>query len=321
MQRILAAVAIALCACTGGVRAEDKFPSRPIQMIVPTTSGTATDVVARVYAQQLGKRLGQAVVVQNRQGAGGTLATQMLVQSAPDGYTIMMTNGAHSINPWVYRKLPFDTLKDISGVALVGETPMVIVVSKALGVRTVKEFIAYAKERPEALNFGSAGNGSATHLAGAAFAGANGLALVHVPYRASAEVLADVMTNRIQAVFAPAAFVLPAIRSGKAVALAVCAKHAIEQPVKLGTLADEGLPDFEFAQWFGIVAPAAVPDRVMQEIVGALRAIEADPGVRKTLEEQGIRPRNMYTNDFDAYIRSDLDKIGRVARAAKVEPM
>lgn len=322
MLKTVAAIAIAIATCVIGVgaRAEDKFPSKPIQMIVPTGSGTATDIVARVFGQHLGARLGQAVVIQNRQGAGGTIATQMLVQSAPDGHTIMLTNSAHSINPWVYRKLSFDTLKDMRGVALVGEAPMALVVPKALSVNTAKEFIAHAKQRPASLHYGSAGSGSATHLAGAAFASANGIDLVHVPYKGASEVLADLMTNRIQAVFSPVAFTLPAIRSGKAVALAACAKSPMEQPVKLGTLVDEGLPDCEFAQWFGIVIAAAVPDRIVQEIADAVRAVAADAGVRKTLEEQGIQRRSVVMREFDAYIKADMEKIGRVVQAAGVEP-
>jgi len=315
-------MALLLAAFVGGnaAAAEDKYPSKPIQMIVPTGSGTATDLVARVFAQKLGAQLGQAVVVLNRQGAGGTIATQMMLQAPADGYTLMMTNGAHAINPWVYRTLPFDTVKDLRGIAMVGDAPMALVVPKALGVNSVKEFIAYAKQHPGQLNYGSAGTGSATHLAGASFASAAGIKLVHIPYKGASEVLADVMTNRIQAVFAPIAFTLPAVRSGRAIVLAVCAPHAVQMPLAAPAVGAEGLPGFEAGQWFGIVAAAGVPDRVVDELARAVRAVESDKVIVKTMTEQGILARHVFQNDFDVYIKSDIKKYGAIVQAAGIQP-
>ena len=187
-------------------------------MIVPLSAGTTTDIVARTIADRLGQRLGQPVVVENKQGAGGLIAAQAALSSAPDGYTILMVNSQHVINPAVNKSLPYDTLRDFVGLALVGEAPSVVVVTPTLGVRTLKDFIALAKQRPDSINYASGGIGSQTHLAGAYFASQAGISMVHIPYKVSSEVVGDLLTGRVQVSFVPAAFLLGPIREGKLLA-------------------------------------------------------------------------------------------------------
>lgn len=318
MKRISAVMLLAALGAPAG--AQDRFPSKPIQVLVTTTSGTGVDVVARLVAERLAPRLGQPVLVHNRQGAGGTIATQALSKSAPDGYTVLATTASHAINPWIYRTLPFDTLRDFAGVALIGETPMTVTVSAQLGVRSLKDFIALARERPGTINYGSAGIGSATHLAGEYFASRAGVKLVHVPYRATPDLYADLMTARIQAVFAPLASAMPALRSGKALALAVTSRKAIQGPTELPTVSDEAIPGYEYTQWFGFIAPATVPAPILEQLAQAIQAVADEKDMRAKLDEQGIQSRGIILREFDAYIKADVEKLGQIIKSAGVKP-
>ncbi|HSV83051.1 MAG TPA: tripartite tricarboxylate transporter substrate-binding protein, partial [Ramlibacter sp.] len=209
----------ALCAAaTGSVRAQgDRFPSRPIKLLVPNTPGSTVDIVARLYADRLGARLGQPVVVENKPGAGGVLAAQAAMQAPRDGYTLLFVNSQHAINPFAYDKLPYDTLRDFEGIALVGDTPSVITVPPQLGVNSLAELIALAKKKPGQIAYASAGIGSQTHLSAAYFASRAGLSLVHVPYRSASDVITDLIANRTQCTFAPAAYLLPQLQARKLV--------------------------------------------------------------------------------------------------------
>jgi tripartite-type tricarboxylate transporter receptor subunit TctC len=192
-RMITLVAALALAVPAQAQNATDSFPSRPIKMIVPLSPGTTTDFVARTVADGLSRDLEQRVIVENKQGAGGTLAAKVTAMSAPDGYTILMVNSQHSINPAVYQSLPYDTLKDFAGLALVAEAPSAVIVSPQLGVKTLSEFIALAKQHPDTINYASSGIGSQTHLAGAYFASQAGIRMVHVPYRDSSQVIADLL--------------------------------------------------------------------------------------------------------------------------------
>jgi tripartite-type tricarboxylate transporter receptor subunit TctC len=298
----------------------DAFPSRPVKMIVPLTPGTTTDIVARTIAERLGRQLGQTVLVENRQGAGGLLAAQATLAAPPDGYTIMMVNSQHVINPAVNKALPYDTLRDFVGLGLVGEAPSVVVVPPSLGVRTIKEFIALAKQRPDFINYASSGIGSQTHLAGAYFASQAGISMVHIPYKNSSDVISDILTSRVQATFVPAAFLLGQIREGKLLALAVTTKSAMRIPLEAPSVSDEGIPGFEYATWFGFVAPSRTPAPVVARIAQALQAAAEDSDVKAKFLALGIIPRVLGPREFDAYLKADMERLAPVIKAAGVTP-
>jgi tripartite-type tricarboxylate transporter receptor subunit TctC len=316
-QNALKTIALGLFALTlqAHAQGDDKYPSRPVTVIVPLSAGTTTDALARMFAERVGQRLGQTVLVDNKPGAGGTVAARVAAKAAPDGYTLLLVNSQHAINPAAYDKLPYDTLRDFDGIALVGDAPSIIAVPPQLGVRNLAEFIALAKSRPGRLSYASSGVGSQTHLSGAYFASRAGISLLHVPYRSAADVLSDVTTNRVQSVFAPASYLLGMIQSGKLVPLAVTGRERLAALPEVPTVSEAALPGFEFSTWFGFLTPAKTPASVQGALAQALQAVADDPAVRKKFAEQGITTRTLLLKDFDAYIKTD---IGRMAPLVKL---
>jgi tripartite-type tricarboxylate transporter receptor subunit TctC len=294
--------------------------SRPIRMIVPLSPGTTTDVVARTISDRLSQELEQPVIVENKQGAGGTLAAKVTAMTAPDGYTMMMVNSQHSINPAVYEKLPYDTLKDFAGLALVAEAPSAVIVSPKLGVTTLKEFIAFAKQHPDTINYASSGIGSQTHLAGAYFASQAGIRMVHVPYRDSSQVIADLLAGRVQASFVPLAFVLGQVQEGKLLALAVTSREGLNAPVKAPSVSEEAIRGYEYNTWFGFLAPAKVPSPILARLAQAIQRVANTAEVKEKLSELAIFPHTLMLQEFDHFIKSDVEKQRQIANGARIEP-
>jgi tripartite-type tricarboxylate transporter receptor subunit TctC len=243
LATLMLALLAALCA---PARSQDQYPSRLITIVVPITPGTAIDILARLYADKLSKRFGQQVVVANRAGAGGLIAAQAVAGSPADGYTVIFANSGHAILGTLNKNLPFDPIGDFAGVSLVGEAPAIVVVPPSLGVSNLKEFVALAKAKPGTINYGSAGIGTSTHLAGAYFALKTDTDLVHVPYTVSATILADLMGGRIQASFVPLAFVLPLLQDGRLRVLAVGANEPVTDPIAIPTAKSQGI-DYQYA--------------------------------------------------------------------------
>jgi tripartite-type tricarboxylate transporter receptor subunit TctC len=314
------AAALALAAPAHAQSGTENYPSRPIKMIVPLSPGTTTDFVARTIADALSRELEQPVIIENRQGAGGTLAAKVMAKSDPDGYTILMVNSQHSINPAVYEKLPYDTLKDFAGLALVAEAPSAMIVSPQLGVKTLGEFIALAKQRPDTIYYASSGVGSQTHLAGAYFAGQAGISMVHVPYRDSSQVIADLITGRVQASFVPLAFVLGQVRDGKLLALAVTSDQGIEVPITAPSVSETALPGYEYNTWFGFIAPTKVPSLILERLSTALQRVANTPDVKAKLADMAIFSHALILREFDEYIKADMDKQRQIAAGAHIEP-
>jgi len=303
---------LSLCAAAA---AQTDYPNRPIQMIVPLSTGTTVDILARMYADKLTQRLAQSVLVQNRPGAGGTIAAQSVAKAAPDGYTLLMVNTQHSINPALYASLPYDTLRDFSGVALVAESPALVYVNPQLGVRTLAEFIALAKREPGKINYGSAGVGTATHLGGAYFAGRAGVDLVHVPYKITSDLVADILTGRIQATFSPIAFLLPQVREGRLLALAVTSRERVAVLPAVPTVSESGIPGYESSTWYGFLAPARTPRSILDQLARALRQVSEEKETRDKFSAQGIVPREVALEAFDAYIRADVEKLAPLIKS------
>jgi tripartite-type tricarboxylate transporter receptor subunit TctC len=303
----------------GAQNGADDYPSRPIRMLVPLSPGTTTDVVARTFAGGLSRELGQSIVVENKQGAGGTIAAKMAASSAPDGYTILFINSQHSINPSVYQNLPYNTLTDFAGLALIAEAPSGVIVSPQLGVTTLQEFIALAKQRPDTIYYASGGIGSQTHLAGAYFASQAGIRMVHVPYRDSSQVIADLLGGRVQASFVPPAFLLGQIQEGKLRVLAVTSREGMLVPVKAPSVSEAAIPGYEYNTWFGFVAPAKVPAPILERLARAIKHVAGEAEVRKKLLDLAIIPRTLTLQEFDSYVKSDIEKQAQIADAAEIE--
>lgn len=313
-SQLIAAMLTGLVCLCPPARAQDHYPSRLITIIAPITAGTTIDILARLYADKLSKRFGQQVVVVNRPGAGGLIAAQAVASSPPDGYTLIFVNSGHTILGALNKNLPFDPVRDFAGVSLVGEAPTIVTVPPALDVSNLKEFVARAKARPGTINYGSAGIGTATHLAGAYFALKTDIDLVHIPYTVSATIIADMLGGRIQASFVPAAFVLPLLQDGRLRALAVSAKEPVTDPIRIPTALSQGI-DYQNATWYGILAPAKTPKSVLQSLSQAISEVGMDPELQAKIRAQGIDPRDIELEKFDLHIQADMARLDPLLKA------
>lgn len=292
----------------------DQYPSRPITIIVPLTAGTTVDVLARIYADAVSKRLGQPVVIANKPGAGGMIAAQTTATAAPDGYTIQMANSGHVIAGLMAKNLSFDAVADFAGIAMVGEAPAVVAITPKLNVKNLQEFIAVAKAKPGVLNYGSGGVGSATHLAGAVFLAKAGIDVVHVPYKTATDLLSDLVTGRIDATFSPTAFVGPLVKDGKIQAVAIGADEPQTDPFPAPTARSAGV-DYLYSTWYGFLAPAKTPQDVLEKLGAAFIAAAADPEVGAKVRSQGIAPKVETRAAFDAHIREDTKTLAPVIQS------
>ena len=313
-SQLIAAMLTGLVCLCPPARAQDHYPSRLITIIAPITAGTTIDILARLYADKLSKRFGQQVVIVNRPGAGGLIAAQAVASSPPDGYTLIFVNSGHTILGALNKNLPFDPVRDFAGVSLVGEAPTIVTVPPALDVSNLKEFVARAKARPGTINYGSAGIGTATHLAGAYFALKTDTDLVHIPYTVSATIIADMLGGRIQASFVPAAFVLPLLQDGRLRALAVSAKEPVTDPIRIPTALSQGI-DYQNATWYGILAPAKTPKSVLQSLSQAISEVGKDPELQAKIRAQGIDPRDIELEKFDLHIQADMARLDPLLKA------
>lgn len=313
-SQLMAAVLTGLvCLCPPAL-AQDSYPSKLITIVAPITAGTTIDILARLYADKLSKRFGQQVVVLNRPGAGGLIAAQAVASSPPDGYTLILVNSGHAILGTLNKNLPFDPVRDFAGVSLVGEAPTIVTVPPTLEVSNLKQFVERAKAKPGTINYGSAGIGTATHLAGAYFALKTGTDLVHIPYTVSATIIADMLGGRIQASFVPAAFVLPLLQDGRLRALAVSAKEPVTDPIKIPTALSQGI-DYQNATWYGILAPAKTPKAILQTLSQAISEVGKDPELQAKIRVQGIDPRDIELERFDAHIQADMARLDPLLKA------
>jgi tripartite-type tricarboxylate transporter receptor subunit TctC len=305
----LGALALALfAAASAPASAQERYPSRVITIVVPLTAGTTIDILARLFADNLSKRLGQQVIVANRPGAGGLIAAQAVATAPADGYTILLANSGHTILGTLNKSLPFDPVGDFAGITLVGDAPSVVTVAPSLGARNLKEFVDLAKQKPGSINYGSAGIGTATHLAGAYFALQTATDLVHVPYTVSSTIIADLLGGRIQATFAPAAFTLPLLQDGRLLGLAVAADEPIREPVQIPTALAANV-DYQNATWYGFLASAKTPRGTLQTLNDAVLDAGNDRELQAKVRQQGITLQSIGLGDFDAHIRRDMARL------------
>lgn len=312
----LALAALATTAFAATALAQN-YPSRPVTLVVPFPAGSTTDLVGRILADELGKSLGQNIVIDNRGGAGGGVGTEMVARSAPDGYTILMgTIGTHSINPAVYPKINYDPVADFTPIIQFGAAPNVLVVNPSLPVKSLKELAEYVRARPGQVNYASSGNGTSNHLSGAMFAARENLKATHVPYRGGAQAITDLLRGEVQFMFYHYLPLLPHIAEGKLRALAITSKDRIDALPDTPTMKQAGMDDFEVSAWFGVYAPAKLPADVQAKLHGAISKVINSPEVKKSLMAQGIDPINGTPQDLAAFNKAEIARWSKAVDAA-----
>jgi tripartite-type tricarboxylate transporter receptor subunit TctC len=312
-----AASAIALPALSRVAWAQD-YPTRPVRVIVGFAAGGPADIVVRLMNQWLSQRLGQQFILENRPGAGTNIATEAVVRSAPDGYTLLLATTAATINATLYEKLDFNFIRDIAPVASIDRVPLVLEVNPALPAATVPEFIAYAKANPGKINYGTGGIGTVQHVAGELFKFMTGVDLVHVPYRGGALVLTDLLAGQVQAAFSPLSASVPYIRSGKLRALAVTTAKRVDALPDIPTVA-EFVPDYEAAASDGIGAPKGTPTEVIATLNAEINAGLAAPAIKGTLADLGSVSAPMSPAAFGSYIAAETEKWAKVIKFANIK--
>ena len=317
MKRIL--TVLAATAIAGSAFAQNAWPTKPIRMIVPFTAGSVTDIVARTVGDVMSRNLGQPVIIDNRPGAGGTIGAALVAKSEPDGYTVLIHSSGHVLNPAIYPNLPYDTVKDLSGVTPLASVPNVLVVSPARGWHTVADLVAAAKAKPGSLNYASAGTGSATHMNAEKFKLGAGIEAQHVPFKGTPEALTDVIGGRDDFFFAPMASALPLVKDGKLVALAVSTAQRSPALPNVPTTLEAGVPNSDYTLWVGLIVPSATPAPIVKRLhEEAVKAVNS-PEAKARLASLGADPFTMEPAAFNAYIKTEMDAAAIIAKTANLK--
>jgi tripartite-type tricarboxylate transporter receptor subunit TctC len=301
-------ISILLLVPTGYSHAQT-YPNKPIKLIVPFPPGGPTDIVARPLAQMLGESMKQSVIVENKGGAGGSVAADFVAKSPPDGYTIMVgTVGTHAINGSLYRQLPYDMTKDFTPIALVASAPLVIAVPANSNIKTLADLIKEAKAKPDFIAFGTAGNGTPGHLTGALFETATKTKLKHIPYKGSAPAVTDLLGGQIPLMFDPIQSVLPHIQSGKLIALAVTSKTRSPLLPNVPTVAESGYPNFESTAWWAVFGPAKLPENVTNTLTTQVQKIASSAAFREKLGNVGVQPNTNFKESLSNFQTREIAK-------------
>jgi tripartite-type tricarboxylate transporter receptor subunit TctC len=314
-----ALAALAFCIANGHSVAQD-YPTRPIRILVGFSAGSASDILARTVAQKLNEAWGQPVLVDNRPSSGGIVAGTALATAAPDGYTLLVVSAGHAATAAMFTKLPYDTLKDFAGVSRIANVPSILVVSPALGAKSVKDLIALARSKPGELNFSSPAVGSANHLAGELFKTLAGIQAVHVPYKGIPEAMTAVVTGNVQFNFSPVVNVLSLSRDGKLLPLAASGGKRSAVLPEVPTVAEAGLAGYIFDPWFGLLAPAKTPRPLLARLSSEVARIVELPDVKERLRALGADPAPNTPEAFDAYIRAEVAKFQKIVQDAGIKP-
>ena len=312
---------VALLACAAPQAQAQGYPAKPVRIIVPFAAGGGTDIVARTVGAKLGEGLRQTVIVDNRAGAAGAIGTELAAKSAPDGYTLLMgSNGPIAISPGLHAKLPYDTLRDFSPVALITTMPFLVVVHPALPVRSVKELVALAKARPGQLNYASPGSGSSTHLAMELFKSMTRIDIVHVPYKGVAPAATDLISGQVQLAMGDLNTLMPHVKSGKMRALAITGATRSALLPDMPTINEAGVPGYEASGWFGILAPAGTPQEIVRRLNGEIVKGLASGDLRQRLAGLGGEVAGGTPEQFAVHLRREIDKWGKLIHAIGLKP-
>jgi tripartite-type tricarboxylate transporter receptor subunit TctC len=300
--------------------AEDKFPSRPITLVVPFPPGGSVDIMARQYSEPLSSVLGVPIVVENRAGAGGSVASQMVARAKPDGYTLVVSSqSSHLANPLTQPKVGYDPIKDFENIAILGRQPNALVVHSSLPIKSFKEFIDYAKKNPGKLNYGSGGVGSMGQLNVEMLKAATGVFTTHIPYRGGTPLITAVLANEVQFILDNLVIMLPHVQAGRVRALAVAADQRLAQLPDVPTMAEVGYPQLNLSSWTGLAAPGGTPDPIVQTLYKAVRQVATSPAMQASLKERGvIAPEEMTPAAFEKMMSERLVKFGEVVRKAGI---
>jgi tripartite-type tricarboxylate transporter receptor subunit TctC len=317
--KTLAAAAL-LATGVGAAVAQDGYPNKPLTMVVPFSAGGTTDILARIVGQALGQELSQTIIIENKPGAGGNIGAQQAARAKADGYTLFMgTVGTHAINQALYKKLPYDPIKDFTPLSRVANVPNLLVAHPSRPYKTVKEMIEYGKKHPNEITYGSPGSGASPHVSGALFQSMTGVELTHVPYKGSAPAISDLLGNQIAVMFDNMPSAIQHVRSGKLRPIAVTtAKRSPELP-DVPTIAEAGVPGYEATSWFGLWSVAGTPQPVLDKLHASLTKVLKDPAVSKKIADQGGEVVIETPAQFDAFIKSEAAKWGKVVKESGAE--
>jgi tripartite-type tricarboxylate transporter receptor subunit TctC len=297
------------------------YPAKPVRIIAPFPAGGSSDLVARIVAQKLTEGTGVQFLVDNRPGAGGTLGTELGARATPDGYTLVIGNiSGLAVNPHLFRRLPYDPIRDFSSISLLAVGTTVLVVHPSLPVRSVKELVALAKARPGALNFGSGGTGTPAHLVGELFKSMAHVNIVHVPYKGTGQSINDLLAGQIQLVFASMPVGLPHVKTGRLRGLAVSGEKRSPLAPEYPTVAESGIPGFAFDSWWGLNGPAQMPPEAISRLNALSLNLLKQPDTRERFAALGLEPRGSSPQEYSAFVNSELQKVGRVVRTIGLQP-
>lgn len=300
------------------ISAQDVFPTKPIRIVVGFSPGGSTDILARVVGQRLSETMGQPVIVDNRPGAGGSVGAAFVAKAPADGHTLFLASTSHTINATYYQSLPYDTVSGFTGVSPIAVVPFVLVAPPSLGARSVRQFIDIAKARSGQLNWASAGNGTASHLAGEVFKNAAGINFAHIPYKGPGEQIQDALAGRIDLAIVPVNAAKTHVDAGRLVAIAVTTQRR-SSVIDATTVAEGGVAGYEFTPWFGLLAPAGTPRAIVEKLNAQVQAAINHPEVKAKLQLQGAEPMQMSAPEFDALVRSEVSRFARVFKDAGVQ--
>jgi tripartite-type tricarboxylate transporter receptor subunit TctC len=318
--RVAIGFALAAGLATAGHAQTARFPDKPIRMVVGFTAGGGTDVVARILAQKMSESLGQSVLVENRPGASGMIAGEMVAKSAPDGYTVMMgTQTTYAVAPTLYRKTTLDPARDFSGIAMSAVSPLVLVVNPAVPAHSVNDIIAMAKAKPGGINYGSGGLGTTPHMCGELFQAMAGIKLAHIAYRGEAPAINDLLGGQIPFMFSNLSAIVGNVRAGQLRAVGVTSATRAPALPDVPTLAETGLPGFDAATWFAVVAPAGTPLDIRQRLNAEVKRALALPDVKQRYADLGMTAEDSTPEHVDGYIKSEIAKWTKVIRDADIK--
>ena len=320
MRALLIGMAGVILGAACGSNIAQEYPTRSIRIVVGFSPGSTTDILARTIGQKMSEAWGQPVLVDNRPSSGGIAASNAVAAAAPDGYTLLVVSAGHAATAAMFTKLPYDTLKDFAGVSRIANVPSILVVSPALGVKSVKDLVALARSKPGQLNFSSPGVGSANHLAGELLKTLAGINAVHVPYKGIPEAMTAVVSGSVQFNFSPVVNILPLSRDGKLLPLAASTGKRSAVLPDLPTVAEAGVPGYVFDPWFGLLAPAKTPKPLLGKLSGEIARIVELPDVKERLRALGADPAPTTPQGFDAHVRAEVAKFEKIVRDAGIKP-
>ena len=319
MHLLQSLLAVGLCAVAMWCKAA--YPDRPIRLVVPVAPGGAVDVVGRIMAQKMGAALGQNLVVDNRPGANYIIGTEVVSKAPADGYTLLTTAGGHTINPVVYKKLPYDTFRDFTPIShICNSSGLVIVVHPSVPINTLQQLIDFAKAHPGKMIYVSAGWGNSTHIAGAQFEAMAGVKLTHVPYRSAGPAVSDLIGGQVPLMFGPSPVVVPLVQSGRLRPLAFTGLKRTPQLPNVPTADESGLKGYESTGWYGLYGPRAMPQPIVDKLSTTVRQIVQSQDMRERLAQLNLEPVGSTPEAFAKFLKEDYERYVVVAKAAKIEP-